>query len=74
VKTTILVGQYTLNKCRATAMPSARVSPARCALPTTPVLGDHGLLLMPTLPLKATPITEPAAPRMQIIQREGPRL
>jgi hypothetical protein len=29
---------------------------------------------MPTLPLKATSIAAPAAPRMQIIQREGPRL
>jgi amidase len=37
------------------------------------VLRDHDLLLMPTLPLKATPITAPASPRMQIIQREGPR-
>jgi amidase len=36
------------------------------------VLGDHDLLLMPTLPLKATPITAPAAPHMQIIQPEGP--
>jgi amidase len=74
VKTTILVGQYALNKCRATPMPSARVSPRTLRAAYDAVLGDHDLLLMPALPLKATPITAPAAPRMQIIQREGPRL
>jgi amidase len=33
------------------------------------VLKDHDLLLMPTLPLKATPIPAPGAPRMKVIQR-----
>ena len=33
------------------------------------VLAEHDLLLMPTLPLKATPIPGPGAPRMEIIQR-----
>jgi amidase len=37
------------------------------------VLRDHDLLPMPTLPLKATPIAAPAAPRLQIIPREGRR-
>jgi len=30
------------------------------------VLKDHDLLLMPTLPIKATPIPKPGAPRMGI--------
>jgi hypothetical protein len=33
------------------------------------VLKGYDLLLMPTLPLKATPIPKPGAPRMEIIQR-----
>ena len=33
------------------------------------MLKDYDLLLMPTLPLKATPIPKPGAPRMETIQR-----
>lgn len=33
------------------------------------MLGRHDLLLMPTLPLRATRIPEPGAPRMEFIQR-----
>ena len=33
------------------------------------VLKDYDLLLMPTLPLKATPIPAAGAPRMELIQR-----
>ena len=34
-----------------------------------PVLKDYDVLLMPTLPLKATPIPKADAPRMEVIQR-----
>ena len=33
------------------------------------MLKDYELLLMPTLPLKATPIPKAGAPRMEVIQR-----
>src|SRR3989449_11597802 len=69
LKTTILFGQYALNKYRghyyAKSQNLART--LRAAYDT--VLKDYDLLLMPTLPLKATRIPAPGAPRMEIIQR-----
>jgi amidase len=69
LKTTVLFGQYALNKYRghyyAKSQNLART--LRAAYDT--ILKDHDLLLMPTLPLKATPIPGPDAPRMEIVQR-----
>jgi len=69
LKTTILFGQYALNKYRghyyAKSQNLGRV--LRAAYDT--VLKDYDLLLMPTLPVKATPIPQPGGPRMEIIQR-----
>jgi len=68
LKTTMLFGQYALNKYRghyyAQSQNLARV--LRAAYDA--VLQDHDLLLMPTLPLTATPIPAPDAPRLEIIQ------
>src|SRR5712671_801995 len=59
LKTTILFGQYALNKYRGHSLRAAYDA----------VLKDYDLLLMPTLPVKATPIPKPGSPRMESIQR-----
>jgi amidase len=69
LKATILFGQYALNKYRghyyAKSMNLGRT--LRAAYDA--VLKDYDLLLMPTLPLRATQIPKPGAPRMETIQR-----
>jgi amidase len=69
LKTTILFGQYALNKYRGHYYAKAQnlVRSLRAAYDA--VLKNYDVLLMPTLPLKATPIPKPDAPRMEIIQR-----
>jgi amidase len=69
LKTTILFGQYALNKYRGHYYAKCQNLARTLRAAYDAVLKDYDLLLMPTLPLKATPIPKPGAPRMEIIQR-----
>src|SRR4029078_8464699 len=68
-KTTILFGQYALNKYRGHYYAKSQNLGRSLRAAYAAVVKDYDLLLMPTLPLKATPIPKPGAPRMEIIQR-----
>jgi amidase len=69
LKTTILFGQYALNKYRGHYYAKCQNLARTLRAAYDAVLADHDVLLMPTLPLKATPIPKPGAPRMETIQR-----
>ena len=69
LKTTILFGQYALNKYRGHYYAKAQNLGRSLRAAYDAVLKDYDLLLMPTLPVKATPIPNPGAPRMETIQR-----
>src|SRR6266850_1002294 len=69
LKTTILFGQYALNKYRGHYYAKCQNLARSLRAAYDAVLKDYDLLLMPTLPLKATPLPKPDAPRMEIIQR-----
>jgi amidase len=69
LKTTILFGQYALNKYRGHYYAKAQNLVRSLIAAYDAVLKSYDLLLMPTLPLKATPIPRPGAPRLEIIQR-----
>ena len=69
LKTTILFGQYALNKYRGHYYAKSQNLARSLRTAYDAVLKDYDLLLMPTLPLKATPLPSPGAPRMEIIQR-----
>ena len=69
LKTTILFGQYALNKYRGHYYAKAQNLARTLTAAYDAVLRNYDVLLMPTLPLKATPIPKPGAPRMEIIQR-----
>ena len=69
LKTTILFGQYALNKYRGHYYAKCQNLGRSLRAAYDAVLKDYDLLLMPTLPLKATPIPKPGAPRMEIIHR-----
>ena len=69
LKTTILFGQYALNKYRGHYYAKSQNLGRVLRAAYDAVLKDYDLLLMPTLPLKATPIPKPDAPRMEIIER-----
>jgi amidase len=69
LKTTILFGQYALNKYRGHYYAKSQNLARSLRTAYDTVLKDYDLLLMPTLPLKATPLPAPGAPRMEIIQR-----
>ena len=69
LKTTALFGQYALNKYRGHYYAKCQNLARTLRAAYDAVLQDHDLLLMPTLPLKATPIPAPGAPRMEVIQR-----
>jgi amidase len=69
LKTTILFGQYALNKYRGHYYAKAQNLGRVLRDAYDAVLKEYDLLLMPTLPVKATPIPKPGAPRMETIQR-----
>jgi len=69
LKTTVLFGQYALNKYRGHYYAKSQNLARSLRVAYDAVLSDYDLLLMPTLPLKATPLPAPGAPRMEIIQR-----
>ena len=69
LKTTILFGQYALDKYRGRHYAKAQNLARALRAAYDAALAEHDLLLMPTLPLRATPLPGPGAPRMEIIQR-----
>src|SRR5260370_12391410 len=69
LNTTILFGQYALNKYRGHYYAKSQNLGRALRAAYDAVLADYDLLLMPTLPLKATPLPKPGGPRMEIIQR-----
>jgi amidase len=69
LKTTILFGQYALQKYRGHYYAKSQNLARTLRAAYDAVLRDHDLLLMPTLPLKATPLPGPGAPRMEHIER-----
>ena len=69
LKTTVLFGQYALNKYRGHYYAKSQNLARSLRAAYDAVLKDYDVLLMPTLPLKATPIPKADAPRMEVIQR-----
>ncbi|HEX2886549.1 amidase, partial [Vineibacter terrae] len=69
LKTTILFGQYALNKYRGHYYAKAQNLARKLVAAYDTALARYDLLLMPTLPLRATKLPDPAGPRMDIIQR-----
>jgi amidase len=69
LKTTILFGQYALNRYRGHYYAKSQNLARSLRAAYDAVLKDYDLLLMPTLPLKATLIPKAGAPRMEVIQR-----
>ena len=69
LKTSILFGQYVLNKHRGHYYAKAQNLARKLKAAYDAVLERYDLLLMPTLPMRATKIPAPDAPRMEIIAR-----
>ena len=69
LKTTILFGQYALNKYRGHYYAKCQNLARKLRAAYDDALGRYDLLVMPTLPMRATRIPEAGAPRMEIIQR-----
>ncbi len=69
LKTTILFGKYALNKYRGHYYAKAQNLARKLAAAYDSALAKYDLLLMPTLPLRATKLPDPAGPRMDIINR-----
>jgi amidase len=69
LKATILFGQYALNKYRGHYYAKSQNLSRKLRDAYDAVLGRYDLLLMPTLPMRATKIPESGAPRAEIIAR-----
>jgi len=69
LKATILFGQYALNKYRGHYYAKCQNLARKLRAAYDEALGRYDLLVMPTLPMRATRIPEAGAPRMEIIQR-----
>jgi len=69
LKATILFGQYVLNKHRGHYYAKAQNLARKLKAAYDAALDRYDLLLMPTLPMRATKIPAPDAPRMEIIAR-----
>jgi amidase len=69
LKATILFGQYVLNKHRGRYYAKAQNLARKLTAAYDGALARHDLLLMPTLPLRATKIPGPGDPRMDTITR-----
>ena len=69
LKTTILFGKYALNKYRGHYYAKAQNLARKLGAAYDAALAKYDLLLMPTLPLRATKLPDPAGPRMDIISR-----
>lgn len=69
VKLFMLVGQYALWRRQGYYYAKAQNLVRRLRAAYDEVLGKYDLLLMPTLPIVATPLPGPNAPREEIVQR-----
>jgi amidase len=69
LKATILFGQYILNKHRGHYYAKAQNLARKLKAAYDAALDRYDLLLMPTLPMRATKIPAPDGPRMEIIAR-----
>src|SRR5215813_6492805 len=69
LKTTILFGQYILNKHRGHYYAKAQNLARKLKVAYDTALERYDLLVMPTLPLRATKLPAPGAPRMETIER-----
>ena len=69
LKSTILFGKYALNKYRGHYYAKAQNLARKLTAAYDSALAKYDLLLMPTLPLRATKLPDPAGPRMDIINR-----
>ena len=65
----MLLGHYFIKHYRGHYYAKAQNLSRKLRAAYNPVLGQHDLLLMPTLPLKATPLPPADAPRELYIQR-----
>jgi amidase len=69
LKVTILLGQYALNKYRGHYYAKSQNLARKLRAAYDAVLARYDLLLMPTLPMRATKIPEAGAPRADVIAR-----
>ena len=69
LKVTIMMGQYMLQKHRGVYYAKAQNLARRLRAAYDDVLAGCDLLLMPTLPLKATKLPGPSAPLSEVLQR-----
>jgi amidase len=69
LKTSMLFGQYALNKYRGHFYAKAQNLARKLTAAYDAALSKYDLLLMPTLPLRATKLPDPAGPRMDGINR-----
>jgi amidase len=69
LKSTILFGQYILNKHRGHYYAKSQNLSRRLTAAYDDVLGRYDLLLMPTLPMRATKLPAPGDPRIHTIHR-----
>ena len=69
LKNTMLLGQYMVTRYRGHYYAKAQNLVRRLRAAYDEVLSQYDLLLMPTLPIVATPLPEPNAPVGQILQR-----
>jgi amidase len=69
LKSTILFGQYVLNKHRGHYYAKAQNLARKLTAAYDAVLDRYDLLVMPTLPMRATKIPGMGAPRMETIER-----
>ncbi|HZC18232.1 MAG TPA: amidase family protein, partial [Rubrobacteraceae bacterium] len=69
VKLTMLTGRYMQERYHGRYYAKAQNLARRLAVAYDAALEDNDLLLLPTLPMKATPVPEPDAPREEVVQR-----
>ncbi len=69
LKISMFAGQYGIDAYRGRFYAKAQNLARRLRAAYDTVLGDHDLLLMPTLPLKATKLPEPGDPREDVFAR-----
>jgi amidase len=69
VKLTMLTGRYMMERYHGRYYAKAQNLSRKLAAAYDAAHAAYNLLLLPTLPMKATPIPEPDAPREEVIQR-----
>ena len=69
VKLTMLTGRYMQQLYHGRYYAKAQNLSRKLAAAYDAALEDYDILLLPTVPMKATPITEPDAPREEVVQR-----